>query len=98
VSFIQLGIFRITLFGAFMLMAFLAMLTVLFYFNDRRGALICTLVFLFANGILSALTIMQNEAWYGFGFVVASSVGLLIAAVRVNTRLDDLEYHTFNPR
>jgi polysaccharide biosynthesis protein PelG len=96
VSLIQLGIFRITLFGAFMLMAFLAMLTVLFYFNDRRGALICTSVFLLANGILSALTIMENEAWYGFGFVVASSVALLIAAVRVNARLDDLEYHTFN--
>ncbi|MBL9115434.1 MAG: exopolysaccharide Pel transporter PelG [Verrucomicrobiaceae bacterium] len=97
VSFIQLGIFRITLFGAFMLMAFLAMLTVLFYFNDRRGALICTAVFLVANGLLSALTILQNEAWYGFGFVVASSVALLIAAVRVNARLDDLEYYTFNP-
>ena len=96
VSFIQLGIFRITLFGAFLLMAFLAMLTVLFYFNDRRGALICTAVFMLANGVLSAVTILKNEAWYGFGFVVASSVALLIAATRVNSRLDDLEYHTFN--
>lgn len=97
VSFVQLGIFRITLFGAFMLMAFLAMLTVLFYFNDRRGALICTAVFLVSNGVLSAITMLRNEAWYGFGFVVASSVALLIAATRVNNRLDDLEYHTFNP-
>jgi uncharacterized membrane protein len=98
VSFIQLGIFRITLFGAFLLMAFLALLTVLFYFNDRKGALICSFVFLVANGVLSALTIQQNEAWYGFGFVVASSVALLIAGRRVNARLEDLEYHTFNSR
>ena len=49
-----------------------------------------------ANGVLSAVTILKNEAWYGFGFVVASSVALLIAATRVNSRLDDLEYHTFN--
>jgi polysaccharide biosynthesis protein PelG len=97
VSFLQLGIFRITLFGAFMLMAFLAMLTVLFYFNDRRGALLCSTVFLVCNGLLSGLTMMRNEAWYGFGFVVATSVALLIAATRVNARLDDLEYHTFNP-
>jgi uncharacterized membrane protein len=97
VSFVQLGIFRITLFGAFMLMAFLAMLTVLFYFNDRRGALICSTVFLVANGVLSAITILNNEAWYGFGFVVASSLALLIAAARVNKRLEDLEYHTFSP-
>lgn len=95
VSFVQTGIFRITLFGGFLLMAFLAMQTVLFYFNDRRGALLCSFVFLLANGFLSALTVWQNEAWYGFGFVVASGVGLLLAATRVNTRLRELEYHTF---
>ena len=95
VSFVQTGIFRITLFGGFLLMAFLAMQTVLFYFNDRRGALLCSFVFLVANGTLSALTVWQNEAWYGFGFVVASGVGLLMAATRVNTRLQELEYHTF---
>ena len=95
VSFIQIGIFRITLFGTFLLVMFLAMLTVLFYFNDRRGALLCSFVFLLANGLLSALTVMQNEAWYGFGFVVASGLALFIAAARVNSRLDHLEYHTF---
>jgi polysaccharide biosynthesis protein PelG len=95
VSFVQTGIFRITLFGAFLLMAYLAMQTVLFYFNDRRGALIGSLIFLLANGVLSVLTVYQNEAWYGFGFVVAAGIGLLIAATRVNTRLQELEYHTF---
>ncbi len=95
VSFVQIGIFRITLFGTFLLVMFLAMLTVLFYFNDRRGALICSLVFLLANGLLSAVTVMQNEAWYGFGFVVAAGLALFIAATRVNARLDELEYHTF---
>ena len=95
VSYIQIGIFRITLFGTFLLVMFLAMLTVLFYFNDRRGALICSLVFLLANGLLSTATVLQNEAWYGFGFVVAAGLALFIAAARVNLRLDNLEYHTF---
>ncbi len=95
VSFMQIGIFRITLFGGFLLMAFLAMQTVLFYFNDRRGALLCSFVFMAANGLLSHLTVLQNEAWYGFGFVAASGIGLLIAAMRVNARLASLEYHTF---
>ena len=95
VSFIQVGIFRITLFGTFLLVMFLAMLTVLFYFNDRKGALLCSFVFLLSNGLLSAITVMQNEAWYGFGFVVASGLALFIAAARVNSRLDHLEYHTF---
>ena len=95
VSHVQTGIFRITLFGTFLLVMFLAMLTVLFYFNDRRGALLCAFVFLLANGTLSAATIVQNEAWYGFGFVVAAGLALFIAAARVNSRLDHLEYHTF---
>lgn len=98
VSFMQIGIFRITLFGGFLLMAFLAMQTVLFYFNDRKGALLCSFVFLMANGILSAVTVVQNEAWYGFGFVVASGVALLIAAMRVNARLASLDYHTFTDK
>lgn len=98
VTFVQIGIFRITLFGTFLLVMFLAMLTVLFYFNDRRGALLCSFVFLLANGILSALTVVQNEAWYGFGFVVAAGLALFIATLRVNSRLDDLEYHTFRLR
>lgn len=98
VSYVQIGIFRITLFGAFLLVMFLAMLTVLFYFNDRRGALVCSLVFLLANGLLSAATVAQNEAWYGFGFVVACGLALFIAVARVNSRLDHLEYHTFRLR
>ncbi|MCB1227645.1 MAG: exopolysaccharide Pel transporter PelG [Verrucomicrobiales bacterium] len=95
VGFVQLGILRITLFGGFLLMVFLAMLTVLFYFNDRRGALLCSLAFLLANGCLSALTLQRNEAWYGFGFVAASALAVFIATVRVNRRLDQLEFHTF---
>jgi polysaccharide biosynthesis protein PelG len=58
VSLVQIGIFRITLFGAFLLMAFLAMLTVLFYFNDRKGALLCSFVFLIANAALSTATVL----------------------------------------
>ena len=95
VSFVQIGIFRITLSGAFLLMVFLAMLTVLFYFDDRRGALLCSFVFLLANGGLSLLTVLKNEAWYGFGFVAATGIALFLAATRVNHRLQDLEYHTF---
>ncbi len=71
------------------------MLTVLFYFDDRKGALLCSFVFLVANASLSVLTLRQDEAWYGFGFVAATGLGLLIAALRVNQRLDQLEYRTF---
>ena len=95
IGYVQTGIFRITLFGALLLVVFLAALTVLFYFDDRRGALLCSLVFFSANTILSVATLLKNEAWYGFGFVTAAALALALAAVRLNARLGDLEYHTF---
>jgi uncharacterized membrane protein len=95
IGFVQTGIFRITLFGALLLIVFLSMLTVLFYFDDRKGALLCSFVFLSANASLSVITLYQNEAWYGFGFVAAAGFALLIAALRVNQRIKELEYRTF---
>lgn len=97
-GYVQTGIFRITLFGALLLVMFLSALTVLFYFDDRRGALWCSLVFLLLNGVLSIITLRENEAWYGFGFVVAAGLGLMIAASRVNRHLAELEFRTFGGR
>jgi uncharacterized membrane protein len=95
IGFVQTGIFRITLFGALLLVVFLSLLTVLFYFDDRSGALLCSFVFLAANGTLSVITLFQDESWYGFGFVVAAGLALFLAAMRVNQRIDQLEYRTF---
>jgi uncharacterized membrane protein len=90
-----MGIFRVTLFGAFLLIGFLSLLTILFYFDDRKGALICTAVFATANVGLSIPTILANEAWYGIGFVFAAGFALMIALVRVNHRLTNMESHIF---
>jgi len=95
---IQIGIFRITLIGAFLLVVFLSLLTVLFYFDDRKGALCACAVFAFGNAGLSFGTLLANEAWYGFGFVVAAGAAMTIAALRVNKRAAELEYHVFTPK
>jgi len=81
---IQTGIFQITLFGAFLLVCFLSLLTILFYFDDQRGVLLASLTFALLNIGLSLPTILMNEAWHGFGFVVAAGLALLIVTHRVN--------------
>jgi polysaccharide biosynthesis protein PelG len=93
---IQTGIFQITLFGAFLLVCFLSMLTILFYFDDQRGALIACMVFAVANAGLSIPTIFLKEAWYGYGFVVAAGVALLIVANRMNRRVERMEEMVFH--
>ncbi|MGI9243667.1 MAG: exopolysaccharide Pel transporter PelG [Verrucomicrobiales bacterium] len=86
------GVFQVTLFGACLLVMFLAMLTALFYFDDRRGVLICTGIFFLTNATLSLATLVfGREAWYGFGFVVASAVAVLAATIRVNYSQQRLE-------
>jgi len=92
---VQLTIFRVTLFGALLLVIFLSLLTILFYFDDRRGALLCTSVFVIANIIGSWATLQANEAWYGYGFVIAAGLAMVLAGWRVNSRLEKLEYHVF---
>ncbi|MBP7948457.1 MAG: exopolysaccharide Pel transporter PelG [Verrucomicrobiales bacterium] len=91
----QTGIFQITLFGAFLLVCFLSMLTALFYFDDQKGALTAAFVFAAANAGLGYLTIRITEAWYGFGFVVAAGLGMLIVASRLNHRVARLEEMAF---
>ena len=94
ISNVQLGIFRVTLFGAFLLIIFLSLLTILFYFDDRKGALMCTSAFVIAN-VIGSLATLSDVAWYGYGFGFAAGLGMLIAGWRVNTRLANLEYHIF---
>ena len=40
-------------------------------------------------------TLQANEAWYGYGFVIAAGLAMVIAGWRVNARLGRLEYHVF---
>ncbi len=92
---VKVGIFQVTLFGTFMLIGFLSLLTILFYLDDRRGALVCAAAFALANTLLSIPTLLANEAWYGYGFVIAAALALCLAAHRVNHRLAQLESHIF---
>ncbi len=91
----QAGIFQVTLFGAFLLVCFLSMLTALFYFDDQKGALLASAAFALTNAGLGFLTLKINEAWYGFGFVVAASLGMIIVANRLNHRVAHLEEMAF---
>jgi len=94
---LQVGIFQVTLIGAFLLILFLSILTVLFYFDDRIGAMWSTLVFGVGNFALSYLTLLTTEAWYGVGFVLACAAGVAIAGYRMNLRFINLEFNVFHP-
>lgn len=92
---VQAGVFQISLLGGFLLVVFLATLTVLYYLDKRRDALWCVVVFTLLNGAVTGMTIVAGERWYGLGFLVAAAVGLFVAALRVNHHLQNLDYDVF---
>jgi polysaccharide biosynthesis protein PelG len=93
---VQAGVFQIALLGVFLLVVFLALLTILYYLDKRRDAMWCTILFTATNFLITSLTIAGGQRWFGFGFFVAAGVALAVAAMRVNKHLDNLVYDTFS--
>ena len=89
------GVFVMTLIGCFLLVMFLSLLTVLFYLDDRKGALRATFVFFVVNASMSALTLVGQESYYGFGFVAGAAAGLIVSFLSVSERLESLHRHIF---
>ena len=91
----QLGVLRVTLVGSFFLVLFLSLLTVLFYFDDRRGAVLATFSFFSINGGVTLVTLLSGQAYYGVGYVLAAVTAFGITAFRTNQLLERLEYRIF---
>lgn len=91
----QLGVLRVTLIGSFFLVLFLSLLTVLFYFDDRKGAVLATLVFFAVNTGVTLVTLLTGQAYYGVGFVLSAAIAFTVTALRTNHLLEKLEYRVF---
>ncbi|NNC89369.1 MAG: exopolysaccharide Pel transporter PelG [Akkermansiaceae bacterium] len=91
----ELGVLRVTLVGSFFLVLFLSFLTVLFYFDDRRGALMGTVTFFGVNGLVTLATLLSGHAYYGVGYVAAAGLAFAVTAFRANQLLVNLEFRIF---
>jgi polysaccharide biosynthesis protein PelG len=74
---------------------FLATLTVLFYLDYRKLALLLVTLFAVANLSLSVLSQQLGPRFYGFGFLVAAALASLIALAVLSGKLARLDYETF---
>jgi len=95
---VQAGIFQVALLGTFLLVIFMSLLMVLHYLDKGRDAMVCCLVFLCVNGLVTWISILAGERWYGVGFMIAACVAMLMAAFWVNHHVRNLEYDTFTPQ
>jgi len=92
---LQTGVFQVVLLGSFLLLLFLTFLTVLFYLDERRSALLCCIVFAGTNIGVTGASIYFGEQWYGVGYVAAAMAGLAFSSRLAEKHLEDLMFVTF---
>lgn len=94
-SYVQQGVFRIAILGAFMQIGVIMIINILFYFDAQFEACLLTLIFLVLNGVLAKVTLSIGLPAYGFGYTVTSFVSLLAGFLLLDWRLRRLNYWTF---
>ncbi len=95
-SALQTGVFQIIILGSFLLVLFLSLLTVLFYLDEQRSALVCCTAFAATNIAVTTASIFSGEQWFGIGYVAACAVGLALSAKLADDHIRELTYKTFS--
>ncbi len=94
-NFLQLGMFRIGVLGAFFQMLILALTVIIAYFDLRRVALRIYVLMLVTNGLFSWVTLELGFAYYGYGYFLSMLVTFIAAAGLTGYYLGRLPYLTF---
>jgi polysaccharide biosynthesis protein PelG len=88
-------LFNVDLVAVGMQMLLLAILNMLFYFDQRRTVLGLSLLFLGSNIALTGLTQYLGPIYYGYGFALSVLLTSIVGLGILSKKLDRLEYETF---
>jgi uncharacterized membrane protein len=91
----RVALFRIDVLAASSQFLMLTALLLLLYLDARRTALLVAGLFVACNLVFTQLTIWSGLGIDGAGYLIAGSVGALVALVALWSRLRRLEYLTF---
>jgi uncharacterized membrane protein len=94
-SYLQIGIFRFGVLGAFCQVMLIFLLILLSYFDNRKTALSLQLLFFVTNALFTIITLHFGFTYYGYGYFLACLVIFIIAAVMTFRYVMELPYHTF---
>ncbi len=89
------SVFRVATIGAFFHGLLLILFILILYFDFRGSAVVLSMLFLVSNLLLTLLTIHLGRAWYGFGYLGACVLSLVVGLAIFNNRIRNLEYLTF---
>ena len=65
------------------------------YFNDRKGALMTSLVFFAVNLAITVYTMHGSPLYYGIGLTIAGVAMYVVGLLRLMTYVRKIDYHVF---
>lgn len=95
ISSVSRDIFDVLVIGDYAFIIMFICITILLYFDDRKGALLVVTVFVLSNVIFTGLTVFLGRDYYGFGFMVAAFLSLIVGLMRLNFLLKNIYYFIF---
>ncbi len=95
INFMQLGMFRMCVIGASYQILILFLSILLWYFDNRRDALLLHIFYFISNGVLTYISMELGFSFYGAGFALSAILSCLFAAYLIEREVTKLPYHTF---
>jgi polysaccharide biosynthesis protein PelG len=94
-SYLQLGIFRLGVLGAFFNALVLFVMIFLAYFDSRENYLRISAILFFSNFIFSWISMKMGFVFYGYGYFFAMACTFLISASMLINYTKNLSYQIF---
>lgn len=95
VSMLSVDVFVMLVFGCYCFSIMYLVILILLYFEDRKGAMNICILFSGLSIVLSIVAKLFGDLFYGYGFFYAALISFIVALVRLNNFLKELEYRTF---
>lgn len=95
IFFLQLGIFRLGVLGAFFQVLILFTTIILSYFDCRKSNMVIFAVYFVLNAILTLVFMQMGYEYYGYGFFLSSALSFFLAAAILFAHVRKLPYHAF---
>lgn len=95
VNYVQIGIFRLGVLGAFFHVLMLFQLIILSYFDCRRQTMWLQGLFLITNIIFTFVSLQWGFQYYGYGYFLAALISFFATSLVLFSHIRNLPYHAF---
>lgn len=95
INFLQIGIFRLGILGAFFQIFFVFNTIFLYYFECRKENLLLFLFYILLNGALSYWSLLKGYSYYGYGYFLSSAIVFVLSSFFLFNHLKYLSYNSF---